>query len=228
MNHALTWENNTIPFSNDFDDHFFSTNNGRDECRHVFIEGNNLVERWKNSQNFVIAELGFGTSLNFLETWHLWQASRRPGQQLNFISFEANPLDGNAIIKAISNWPKLLPLAKTLLPHWNGRDIAPGPWQIDCQTSLQVYHADAFDGLLAWEGKADAWYLDGFSPAKNPAMWSNELMHQVFLHTENHGTFATYTAAGWVRRNLETAGFSVKRIAGHGKKRHMSIGSKDN
>jgi tRNA U34 5-methylaminomethyl-2-thiouridine-forming methyltransferase MnmC len=192
----------------------------------VFIDGNKLIERWNISQEFTIAELGFGTSLNFLETWHLWQTTRIPGQQLNFISFEAHPLESRAIVKAISNWPTLTPLVKELRSFWDERDNAPGPWQIDAQTSLQVYHADAFFGVSNWQDKADAWYLDGFSPAKNPKMWSLELMQQVFSHTKSNGTFATYTAAGWVRRNLQAAGFTVNRIAGHGKKRHMSVGSR--
>ncbi len=228
MNHHLSWDNDTLPYSMDYGDHFFSSSDGRLECGHVFIDGNQIVDRWKKGCNFTIAELGFGTGLNFLETWRVWQDIRLPGQHLDFISFEASPLESAAIEKAISTWPELGFPVQALLPFWENRHAHPGPWQLDEQTSLQVYQVDAFSGLKNWHGKANAWYLDGFSPAKNPDMWSAELMKEVYLHTENDGTFATYTAAGWVRRNLQDAGFNVKRVPGHGRKRHMSIGVRNN
>ena len=83
---------------------------------------------------------------------------------------------------------------------------------------------DARDTLPAWQGRADAWFLDGFSPAKNPELWGADLLAQVAAHTAPGGSFATYTAAGHVRRALQAAGFQVERQPGHGRKRHMTAG----
>ncbi len=228
--HDISWEQDCYPYSNDFGDHFYSRTDGRAECQHVFIEGNRLIERWRHSDGFTIGELGFGTGLNFIETWNLWRKVRRPGQRLDFVSFEIAPLDCEQIEKATSHWPDLRPLVKTLIDHWQNREQHNEqelqPWALDEQTSLQVVFSDALSGLDQWDAKADAWYLDGFSPSKNPSMWSLELMKEVFLHTAKNGTFATYTSAGWVRRNLQSAGFDVERVPGHGNKRHMSIGSR--
>ncbi len=227
MNHDLEWQDGNFPFSQEYGDHFFSKNNGRDECRHVFIGGNRLESRWQNCKKFTIGELGFGTGLNFLETWRLWRETRIAGQCLSFVSFEKSPLEPEIIEKASTNWPELRPLIPKLIDFWSKREQHPGGFQLDGQTTLEVIIADACKGVENWPGKADAWYLDGFSPAKNPAMWSRKLMQAVHDHTCKGGTFATYTAAGWVRQNLQLVGFHVERVKGHGKKRHMTIGRLD-
>lgn len=125
--------------------------------------------------------------------------------------------------RALANWPDLAEQATRLLALW--RDPGPGvPWQLDDQTRLQVIVGDARETVPAWGGMADAWYLDGFSPAKNPEMWEPGLLNAVAAHTRAGGTFATYTAAGWVRRNLQTAGFAVEKRSGFGGKREMLSG----
>ena len=223
---GLIWEEENIPYSTAFGDYYFSGNDGADECRHVFIAGNNLEKRLNGTKSFTIAELGFGTGLNFLETWRIWQNIRKPGQTLSFVSFERHPLDSASIQRGLEQWPELKHLCDTMLKYWSKRDDRLQPWQIDEQTSLRVITGDANVSVNLWNKKADAWYLDGFTPSKNPQMWSENLMQSVFDHTLPGGTFATYTSAGWVRRNLENAGFRVQRIAGHGRKRHMTIGSR--
>ncbi len=222
----ISWDQHGFPYCDAYGDHYFSSNDGRAECRHVFINGNRLEQRMADGSNLTIAELGFGTGLNFLETWRLWQEIRQPGQHLNFISFELHPLDSETISQAISHWPELAKLCKLLLQSWPPATGNPTPLQLDNQTTLTVCCGDAAAMLANWKGKADAWYLDGFSPSKNLEMWSKELMQNVSDHTVSGGTFATYTAAGWVRRNLASAGFDVVRTKGHGNKRHMSSGVK--
>ena len=223
---GLEWENECVPYSKTYGDHFYSQNNGREECRHVFINGNDLPHRLAATTEFTIAELGFGTGLNFLETWNFWRQMRSGGQKLHFVSFERHPLDASSMKLALTPWPELRVLSQLLQEAWAKKTDEHRVWQMDQQTTLQVYFADAKDGLKDWQNKADAWYLDGFSPARNPEMWSPVLMANVFEHTYENGTFATYTSAGWVRRNLVDAGFEVSRIPGHGKKRHMSVGVK--
>jgi len=193
----------------------------------VFIAGNDLPQRWRSHDYFHIAELGFGTGLNFLETWRQWCQYRSAGQHLDFTSFEAFPLDAAAIIRAISVWPDLLQLANKLAQHMPELSHTPTPWTLDHQTTLTIVKAQALEGLGNWHKKAHAWYLDGFSPQLNRHMWSHRLMEQVFAHTHDTGTFATYTSAGWVRRNLHSSGFKVKKIPGHGTKRHMLTGVKE-
>ncbi len=156
-----------------------------------------------------------------LVTWQRWIETRKPGQALTFTSFEGFALPRAAMEKALANWPDLSGLAARLLAVWDDNG---GTWQLDSQTRLHVIAGDARETLPAWQGAADAWYLDGFSPAKNPQMWEAELMAAVATHTRASGTFATYTAAGWVRRNLQVAGFRVEKCKGFAGKRDMSRG----
>ena len=201
------------PVSVRFDDPYFSVNDGLAEARHVFLSGNNLPERFRGG--FHIAELGFGSGLNLLAAWQMWEeaGAKTP---LRYTSFEAFPMDKGDMAKALAVWPELSVYADRLLA---------GGLQMRTDTlELNVIIGDARKTLPEWNGKADAWFLDGFSPAKNPELWSPEIMQAVAKHTAPSGTFATYTAAGHVRRALIDAGFSVTRPKGHGRKRHMSAG----
>jgi tRNA U34 5-methylaminomethyl-2-thiouridine-forming methyltransferase MnmC len=128
--------------------------------------------------------------------------------------------------KALARWDALHDLAPMLVSRWDSANSPPAAWHMDGQTELRVIGGEAEDTVRQWSGLADAWYLDGFSPAKNQAMWSLDLMQHVFNHTMPHGTFATYTAAGWVRRNLLAAGFSVSKCKGFSGKREMLQGCK--
>lgn len=223
--HAVEWLEGDVPISSLFDDPFYSRQDGRDEAAYVFVDGNGLPGRWQGVTRFDIAELGFGTGLNFLETWRQWIGTREPGQCLRFTSFERFPLPGDDIARAIGVWPELSGLAVRLLEAWRDGGGAGAVWRLDPATELRVIGEPAEQSVAGWEGAADAWYLDGFSPAKNPDMWSAELMAAVGRHTRPEGTLATYTSAGWVRRNLQAAGFSVAKRAGHGRKREMVVGT---
>jgi len=213
---ALIWQDDGSPRSAQFDDPYFSAEGGLAEARHVFLAGNNLPARFKHG--FHIAELGFGTGLNMLAAWQAWQQSGADGP-LRFTSFEAFPLTAHDLQKALKHWPELASLAAPLLAAWPCTTLRLPSLQFELITG------DARTTLPAWRGKADAWFLDGFSPSKNPEMWSESLMASVRIHTTTKGSFATYTAAGHVRRVLATTGFSVARTKGFGRKRHMSIGN---
>jgi tRNA U34 5-methylaminomethyl-2-thiouridine-forming methyltransferase MnmC len=211
----LDWRDGCIPVATRFDDPYFSLSGGLAETRHVFLGGNHLPARFV--PGFHIAELGFGTGLNMLAALIAWRAAGTPGP-LRFTSFEAFPLSLPDTARALSAFPKALAAAEPLFAQWpTGRIIMP---DLDATIIL----GDARNTLPAWQGKADAWFLDGFSPAKNPELWSPGLMAEVARHTQAKGTFATYTAAGHVRRALADAGFAVSRQPGFGTKRHMSSG----
>ncbi|RBW53168.1 tRNA (5-methylaminomethyl-2-thiouridine)(34)-methyltransferase MnmD [Ruegeria sp. A3M17] len=209
----LTWTEDQIPVSDRFDDPYYSLQNGLEETRHVFLAGNDLPVRF--TPGFHIAELGFGTGLNMLTVWSEWE---RSGQTtpLTFTSFEAYPMRPADMSRALAAFPELAPWSDRFLAQWEGGTCDLGTLR------LEVVKGDARQTLQAWEGAADAWFLDGFSPAKNPELWGADLMQQVADHTATGGTAATYTAAGFVRRGLEDAGFTITRTPGYGRKRHMT------
>jgi tRNA U34 5-methylaminomethyl-2-thiouridine-forming methyltransferase MnmC len=209
----LEWRDGDLPIATRFDDPYFSLANGLDETRHVFLAGNDLPARFR--PGFQIAELGFGTGLNLLAT--LIAVGDTP---ISYTSFEAYPMAANDIARALQAFPEAAGVAADFLTHWaaGARQFQLGP------VAVEVVIGDARTTLPAWQGRADAWFLDGFSPAKNPELWNPALMAEVARHTAAGGSFATYTAAGFVRRGLQDAGFAVERRKGHGHKRHMATG----
>ncbi|WP_096784417.1 tRNA (5-methylaminomethyl-2-thiouridine)(34)-methyltransferase MnmD [Rhodobacter sp. CZR27] len=216
-NAGVDWRDGVIPVSTRFDDPYFSLADGLAETRHVFLSGNGLPARFR--EGFHIAELGFGTGLNMLAALIAWRAAGAQGR-LRFTSFEAFPLAAPEITRALSAFPEAEAVAGPFLEAWaagRSRFVNDG-------IEVEVILGDARETLPSWAGRADAWFLDGFSPAKNPELWSPELMAEVARHTAPGGSFATYTAAGHVRRALEAAGFAVSRQPGHGRKRHMTSG----
>ena len=210
---ALSWRDGVIPVSTRFDDPYFSLNDGLAETRHVFLHGNDLPARL--IPGFHVAELGFGTGLNLLALALITQTPTR------FTSFEAFPLPAPDIARALDHFPQARAVAEPFLTAWG---LGHTRFQLG-HIEAEIILGDARDTLARWPDKADAWFLDGFSPAKNPELWSPDIMAEVARHTAPHGTFATYTAAGHVRRSLQDAGFQVSRHPGHGRKRHMSAGT---
>ena len=210
----LDWHDGRIPVSRRFGDPYFSLDDGLAETRHVFLAGNHLPGRF--APGFAVAELGFGTGLNFLVTWAAWRAAGIAGV-LRFTSFEAYPMAVADRVTALAAFPELAPLAGLL-----SAQAGTGVHDFG-DVVLDVIVGDARQTLPAWQGRADAWYLDGFSPAKNPEMWGADLMAQVAVHGAPGGTLASYTAAGHVRRALAEAGFVVSRVPGYGRKRHMTV-----
>ncbi|OUD09490.1 FAD-dependent oxidoreductase [Marivivens niveibacter] len=214
----IEWRDDTIPVSKQFDDPYFSINDGLAETRHVFIAGNDLPQRFGG--DFHIGELGFGTGLNFLTTWAAWIADGSRGM-VTFTTFEAFPMSLDETERALAAFPEIAPLADQMIAGLRAGDTTFG------NIRLNIVTGDVRETLPQSDLQADAWFLDGFSPAKNPEMWGANLMQHVYDHTALGGTFATYTAAGHVRKSLETAGFTVTRTKGFAHKRHMSRGIKE-
>lgn len=219
---ALDWIDGDMPYSPAFGDHFYCREDGRAECGHVFLAGNGLPDRWAAGGDFTIGELGFGTGLNFCETWRVWKETAAPGR-LHFISFELYPMGGASIDKALSRWPALDAERAALVAAWPAR--SEGVVRLDFgAVRMSVVCGDARTSLESSDLEFDAWYLDGFAPSRNPAMWSEEILGAVHDHTRPGGSFATYAAAGFVRRNLVAAGFAVERRPGFAGKREMLCG----
>lgn len=215
--HPLDWRetpHGAVPVSLQFDDPFYSLQGGAAETRHVFLAGNGLPGRFRDG--FHVAELGFGTGLNFLVTLQAFRKAGAAGR-LHFTSFEAYPLDPAALTRALAPFAADLPVH--LLPRVAD---AEGP-----DFTLRIVAGDAGATLPLWDGCADAWFLDGFSPARNPGLWTPQILSQVAAHTAPGGTAATYSAAGHVRAGLAAAGFTVARVPGFARKRHMTVAAKD-
>lgn len=214
---SISWRDGGIPVSDQFDDPYFSLSGGLAETQHVFLAGNGLPTRFRTG--FHIAELGFGTGLNMLASWQAWRDSNQAGT-LRFTSFEAFPMSAKDMATALASFPEIASLAREFLPHWQAgetRISMPG-------IKIEVILGDANQTLPAWGGSADAWFLDGFSPAKNPDLWRPDLLAEVAAHTNPGGSFATYSAAGHMRNSLASVGFTVDRVPGFGRKRHMTTG----
>ena len=214
--HEIDWRAGGVPVSRRFDDPFFSLENGLAETRHVFLAGNDLPARL--APEFHIAELGFGTGLNLVAAALAWEATGLDGP-LRFTSFEAFPLSGADARAALAAFPEAAPFAAAIAAALDGDGRIETP-----TLSARIILGDARDTLPAWEGTADAWFLDGFAPARNPELWEPALLQAVAGHTAPGGTCATYSAAGAVRAALTDAGFDVERITGYGRKRHMVWG----
>ncbi|MCC5813669.1 MAG: bifunctional tRNA (5-methylaminomethyl-2-thiouridine)(34)-methyltransferase MnmD/FAD-dependent 5-carboxymethylaminomethyl-2-thiouridine(34) oxidoreductase MnmC [Leptospira sp.] len=217
------------PFSDIYGDVYFSKEGGLDETRYVFLDGNKLRDRWQSLENgnFTIAETGFGTGLNFLATWKLWEeggcASR--GKWLYYISVEAHPLDTASIQKYLEVLPELKPYLNQLLEQY--RLYSPGFYKFQfpsSKISLLILFGKAESVLEELDAEVDAWFLDGFSPSKNPEMWSSKVFNEMARLSRTGTTFATYTSAGFVRKGLEAVGFAVRKVPGFGRKREMSVG----
>jgi tRNA U34 5-methylaminomethyl-2-thiouridine-forming methyltransferase MnmC len=223
----LSWREGDMPYSEEFGDFYYSRADGRAESRHVFLAGNGLPQRFEGKAHFTIGELGFGTGLNFIEAWAAWEATAPDGAELSFHSFELNLLEPDEMLRALSVWPELSGRARELALVWPTRPN--GDIELDFSCGLKTLRLHVHRGLanerLGKAGfRADAWFLDGFAPSRNPEMWSAELLASVAAKTAAGGTFATYSAAGWVRRNLQAAGFDVEKRPGFAGKRDMSIG----
>ncbi|MEM7241119.1 MAG: tRNA (5-methylaminomethyl-2-thiouridine)(34)-methyltransferase MnmD [Pseudomonadota bacterium] len=214
-NCKLSWSTNGVPISDQFDDPYFSFSDGLAETRHVFLGGCDLPARF--SEGFTVAELGFGTGLNLLATWAAWEAAGFK-TALNFVSFEAFPMDLGDMETALRHWPELDRYAKKLLKQLK---VTPDSAKFET-LSLKLIIGDARKTLPSSNEMAHAWFLDGFSPAKNPELWEEKLLAEVAAHTCPNGIAATYSAAGHVRQKLSNAGFEVSRIPGFGRKRHMT------
>lgn len=214
-----------FPKSEHFDDIYFAVEDGWAESHHVFLRGNNLPAAWENKDQFVIAETGFGTGLNFLAAWKLFEETAQPHQNLHFISFEKHPLTKEDIHRYLDVWKdqignrlaRLLAMYPLRVSGWHPLTLTP-------RVTLTLIFDDVLRAMPELNTPVDCWFLDGHDPAKNPDMWS-EAVFQGMARNAHHGTsFATFTAAGFVRRGLSSVGFEVTKTRGFGRKRDMTIG----
>ena len=222
----LEWRDGQ-PYASAFQDVYFSSDNGLLETDYVFLQGNALQSRWQTLKtlHFTIAETGFGTGLNFLSAVKLWLEVAPATAMLHYISTEKHPLSLQDLTSALALWPTLAEFSDHLLENYE--KLLQGNQALDLfqnRVCLSLLVGDATTQLRQIHGAVDAWFLDGFSPAKNPDMWQTELFQQIVRLSAVGSTFATFTSAGHVRRNLAAAGFNTQKRAGFGKKREMLQG----
>ena len=209
----LVWRDEQ-PFAADFDDIYHAAD-GAAETQRVFIEPANLAQRWARQADFCVAELGFGTGLNLVALLARWRAA--PGTRLHYLSFEQHPL-------SLEDWAKVCSLRQTAHPEyaqlrgryppavsgWHQRSLDNG------RITLSLYWGDAATGLADLQDRlalpVDAWWLDGFAPDKNPALWQPGLFAQLAGLSTRGTSVTTFTAAGRVRRALADVGFRMRRV----------------
>ncbi|WP_249384043.1 bifunctional tRNA (5-methylaminomethyl-2-thiouridine)(34)-methyltransferase MnmD/FAD-dependent 5-carboxymethylaminomethyl-2-thiouridine(34) oxidoreductase MnmC [Chitinivorax sp. B] len=211
-----------IPFSSAFDDIYHSDDGGVGQARHVFMGGNDLPARWRNKSRFVILETGFGLGLNFLTTWQAWRADTARCDTLHFISLEKYPFSADDLRTLHQQWPDFTDMANELQQQWPL--LAPGTHRLHLEggrVCLTLIFGDALDALPKLVAEVDAFYLDGFAPLKNPALWSPPLFKQVARLAAPEATAATYTVAAIVREGIQSVGFRWEKRPGFGKKRNM-------
>lgn len=209
-----------------FDDIYFSPEDGLAETRHVFLAGNGLPARWQGHERFTIAETGFGTGLNFLAAWALFEETAAAGAVLDYISFELYPLSVSEIRDALVHWDQALGgRLEKMLGSYPLRVKGFHRIQVTDRVRLTLVFDDVNDALpeLVVPRGVDAWFLDGFAPSKNPEMWTGVLYDQMARLSAPGATAATFTVAGHVRRGLEAAGFAVRKAPGFGRKKDMCV-----
>jgi tRNA 5-methylaminomethyl-2-thiouridine biosynthesis bifunctional protein len=243
---TLRWDDDGQPLSSIYGDFYFSRYDGLAESRYVFLDGNDLPKRFNalssdNTQRtFTIAETGFGSGLNFLASWQLWREHPRGNHRLHFISVEQHPLTLHDLTRTLTPWPELAPLTEQLTaqyPVFIGRGIQ--RLHFSDNVSLTLITDDANRGLqsLLWpelssagvtrQPRVNAWFLDGFSPSKNQAMWSEELFSTIASLSGPNTTAATFSAASVVKRGFKSAGFTVTIEPGYRKKREMVTAARE-
>ena len=211
------------PRSKQFNDVYFSDKDGLAETRHVFLDGNDLPQAFAGKDEFVIAETGFGTGLNFLAVWDLFSRVRSERQKLHFISVEKYPLCSDEIDAALEHFEVLNEGREALVSVYPDEPCDVFEYDFG-GVKLTIYFGDVVDGLKRCDARVNAWFFDGFKPATNPEMWRDAVFEQVGRLSRAGTTFSTFTSAGFVRRGLDRVGFDVKRVSGFRYKRHMSVG----
>ena len=224
----LEWDAQGQPLSRGFGDVYFSRTSGLEETRYVFLGHNDLPRRFAAlpaGGRLVVGETGFGTGLNFLCAWQLFERSAPADARLHFVSVEKFPLTRADLRKALALWPELAVYAEELLEQYVA--VHPGFQRFvfaGGRVVLTLLVGDVLERLPELDARIDAWFLDGFAPAKNPEMWTPELFAQLARLSAPGATLATFTSAGFVRRGLSEAGFAMQRVKGFGQKREMLAG----
>ncbi len=215
----LAWDGEQ-PRSQRFDDPYFSRAGGLAEARAVFLDGCALPAAWADRSDFVVGELGFGTGLNVAALLELWRRTRPVAGRLHIFSIDAHPLAASDAARALAAFPEIAEPAAALVAHWPRR--ARGFHRVDLPgfaAVLDLAFLDVEPALAGWSGAADAWFLDGFAPTRNPDMWSEPVLAAVARRSAPGARLATYSVSGLVRRGLAAAGFAADKRPGFGGKR---------
>jgi len=224
----LDWDASGQPLSRAYGDVYFSRASGLEETRYVFLQQNRLAERFAAlaaGDVFTIGETGFGTGLNFLCAWQLFETLAPRDARLHFVSVERFPLTAADLAQALTLWPELAPYSAALQRQY--RAIHPGFQRLilgEGRITLTLLIGDVLERLPELDARCDAWFLDGFAPAKNPEMWTPALFAELARLSHAGTTLATFTCAGFVRRGLNEAGFAMAKVPGFGHKREMLAG----
>ncbi len=217
-----------VPFAPDFQDIYHSASGGLAQARHVFLGGNSLPERWRGRDSFTILETGFGLGLNFLAAWDALRGDPQGPARLHFVSVERHPFLAADLAEALAPFEELRALATGLVATWPPPIAGFHRLQFDGgRVQLTLLAGDARELLPQLEASVDAFFLDGFSPAKNPEMWSPEVVRELARVARPGATLATWTVAGGVRAALSGAGFRVEKREGFGSKREMLAGVRE-
>ncbi|WP_027857798.1 bifunctional tRNA (5-methylaminomethyl-2-thiouridine)(34)-methyltransferase MnmD/FAD-dependent 5-carboxymethylaminomethyl-2-thiouridine(34) oxidoreductase MnmC [Marinobacterium jannaschii] len=222
---SLEWQNEA-PLSQQYEDMYFNLEEGIEESEFVFVTGNRLEDRFVQvKQCFTIAETGFGTGLNFFCARRLWLDQAPADSRLHYISVEKHPLNPQDLERALSAWPQFRDGCQQLLAQYPVAVAGFHRLSFDGgRITLTLLFGDAAASYSKLDASVDAWFLDGFAPSKNPDMWQQSLFDQMARLSHEATSFATFTAAGFVKRGLQQAGFTVEKAKGFGRKRERLIG----
>ncbi|HET7775385.1 MAG TPA: tRNA (5-methylaminomethyl-2-thiouridine)(34)-methyltransferase MnmD, partial [Azospira sp.] len=214
-----------VPFSEAYGDVYHSAAGALGQARHVFLAGNGLPQRWQGRERFTVVETGFGIGLNFLATWAAWKADGAACARLHFVSLEKHPFAPADLAELHGAHPELAGLAAQLQAQWPL--LTPGVHRLHFEggrVTLTLLFGDAQELLPQLRLAADAFYLDGFSPAKNPELWSPFVFRGLARCAAAGATLATWSVAAGVREGLQSVGFVSDKAPGFGGKRDMLRG----
>ena len=222
---ALDRTSGGIPFSAEFGDVYHAAEGGLAQSRHVFLAGNSLPRRWAGRDRFVILETGFGMGLNFLSAWEAWRADPARPRRLHFVSTEIRPFSAADLAAALAPIAELGSLARALATAWPPPLAGFQRMHFDGgNVILTLLLGDARETLPQLVARADAFFLDGFSPARNPQLWSTDVVRELRRLAAPGATLATWTVAGGVRSLLADSGVRIEKRPGFGAKREMLVG----
>ena len=222
---TLTFNLDGLPVSPTYGDVYHAAAGAHAQARHVFLAGNGLPVRWAGRDHFAVVETGFGLGINFMATWLAWLGDAARCRILHFVSFEKHPFGVADLAQAHLAWPEFAHLSSALCQAWP--PLVAGTHRLVLENGrvvLTLHFGDACARLPLLDERADAFYLDGFSPATNPDLWSPALCRSLASVARRGTTLATWSVAGAVRRALAGAGFEVERRPGFAGKRQMLVG----
>jgi len=228
---ALAYDTGGTPVSAAYGDVYHAAEGGPGQARHVFLAGNGLPDRWSGRERFVILENGFGTGLNFLATWAAWRTDPARPASLHYLAVEKHPFRADDLARLHAQWPEFADLAARLRETWPV--LTPGFHRLEFDDAaggrvvLTLMLGEAEACLKQLRARADAFYLDGFDPKKNPAMWSASLFRHLARLAAPDATLATWCVARGVRDALAAAGFGTEKRPGFARKREMLTGKRD-